>query len=207
VAGRIARVRGAEAGGYSIALAGLMAIVGIVGAPGALYVLSMAVMVLALAPVMLGFYELGGRAPLAPARVAFAVGVAAVVLFVGMMVALAAGVVTFDEARGAEGAFAITAACMLVIGLWLIGATALAGQWLRPVGRWLGLVCGIGFALAGTGLLLGGSEHSLTTVGGIGYQLLFPIWGLLVGRGFTAIRSEATALSVAASEPAAEGTA
>jgi hypothetical protein len=205
MAGRMERIRWAELGGYAIALAGLMAIVCIAAAPGAPYVISMAVMGLALTPVMLGFYELGGRASLRPARVALTIGVAAVLLFAAMMISLAVGLVTFDETRPAQGAFAITAICMLIIGFWLVAATALAGQWLTPGRRWFGFVCGLGFGLAGIGLLLGGSQHSLTTVGGIGYQLLFPIWGVLIGRRFRTIRSEATASSVAASARAAEG--
>jgi hypothetical protein len=205
MAGRVERSRWAELGGYAIALAGLIAIVSIVAAPGAPYVFSMAVMGLALAPVMLGFYELGGRAPLGPARVALIIGVAAVLLFAALTIALAVGLVTFDETRAAAGAFAITAICMLIIGLWLVAATALAGQWLTPAKRWFGFVCGLGFGLAGVGLLLGGSQHSLTTVGGIGYQLLFPIWGVSIGRRFGAIRSEATGSSLAVSVTAAEG--
>lgn len=200
--GRMERIGWAELGGYAIALAGLMAIVSIVAAPGAPYVLSMAVMGLVLAPVMLGFYELGGRAPLGLARLALTIGVGAVLLFAATMIALAVGLVTFDETRAAEGAFAITAICMLTIGLWLAAATALAGKWLTPGRRWFGFVCGLGFGLAGIGLLLGGSQSSLTTVGGIGYQLLFPIWGVLIGRRFGAIRSEDTASSVAASAAA-----
>lgn len=196
-------IRWAELCGYAIALAGLVAIVCIAAAPGAPYVLAMAVMGLALAPVMLGFYELGGRAPLGPARVALTIGVAAVLLFASTMITLAVGLVTFDETRAAEGAFAITAICMLIIGSRLAAATALAGQWLPPGRRWFGFVCGLGVGLAGIGLLLGGNQHSLTTVGGIGYQLLFPIWGVLIGRRFGATRSQATASSVAASALAA----
>jgi hypothetical protein len=94
---------------------------------------------------------------------------------------------------------------MLIIGLWLVTATALAGQWLPPSRRWFGFVCGLGFGLAGVGLLLGGSQHALTAIGGIGYQLLFPIWGVLIGRRFGAIRSEATASTLAGSATAAEG--
>jgi hypothetical protein len=55
------RVRLAEAGGYIIALAGVLALIAIVAAPGTPFVLAVVVMVLGLAPVMLGFYELGGR--------------------------------------------------------------------------------------------------------------------------------------------------
>ena len=68
MAGGSERLRWAEAGAYVVAVAGLIALVSIAVAPGTLYLLALAAMVLALAPVMLGFYELGGRTPLAPAR-------------------------------------------------------------------------------------------------------------------------------------------
>lgn len=187
-----APVRWAEVGGYVLALAGLMAVISIVAAPGAPYVLSLGLMVLALAPVMRGFYELGGRMPESPARIALTVGILATIVFAALMAALGAGLVTFDESRAATGAFAISAICMLLFGGWLAGAAALAGAWLTPVPRWLGVVCGVGWVLAGVGLLVGGSEHPLTAIGGIGYQLLFPIWGLVIGRRFTALRSETT---------------
>jgi hypothetical protein len=70
-------------------------------------------MVLSLAPVMLGFYELGGRTPLVLARIALTIGVLATVVFAALMAALAVGLVTFDEWRGATGPFAISAICML----------------------------------------------------------------------------------------------
>jgi len=41
---------------------------------------------------------------------------------------------------------------------------------------------GIGFVIFGIGLLHGGVMDSLTYVGGVGYQILFPIWAFLLGR-------------------------
>jgi hypothetical protein len=73
------------------------------------------------------------------------------------------------------------------MGMWLSGANLLAGAWLTPPVRWLGVVAGIGFILFGLGVLLGGVDHPLTYAGGIGYQILFPIWAFVLGRRLTAI--------------------
>jgi hypothetical protein len=185
------RVRWGELGGYVIALGGLAALVCLVAFPGATYLISLSVMVLGLLPVMVSCYELGGRTPEGPARVALTLGSGAVLVFVADTLANAAGIVTFDESRAATGAFAVVAASMVVFGSWLAVAPILAGRWLPPVPRWLGVACGLGWAVAGIGLLLGGSTHPLVAPGGIGYQLLFPAWGLLIARRFRAIGSEA----------------
>jgi len=95
VAGGSERLRWAEAGAYVVVVAGLIALVSIVVAPGTLYLLSLAVLVVALAPVMLGFYELGGRTPLAPARLSLAIGIGATFVWSVLLIALAAGVVSF----------------------------------------------------------------------------------------------------------------
>jgi len=77
-----------------------------------------------------------------------------------------------------------------VIGLWVAGANGLAGPWLGWQ-RWLGLLTGVGWALVGVGLLLGGMNHPLSYAGGIGYLLVFPVWAFLMGRLFTRIASGA----------------
>jgi hypothetical protein len=180
VTARNARIRWGEFGGYVIALGGLAAVVCIIVLPGPPYLISLAVMALGLVPVMLAFYELGGRTPEGPARVALTLGAASLLVFGVDTLALAAGLVTFDESRAATGAFALAAGSMLVFGLWLAGAPLLAGPWLTPIPRWLGVACGLGWSVAGFGLLLGGSTHPLVAPGGIGYQLLFPVWGLVI---------------------------
>ena len=45
--------------------------------------------------------------------------------------------------------------------------------------------------LTGAGLLVGGMNHPLSYVGGIGYLLLFPVWAFVMGRLFSAIGSGA----------------
>ena len=173
---------------YVIAIAGVVALVAIVlffavGQPfGTINDLSAVVETLALAPVMFGFYELGGRTPITAARVSLVSGVAAVLVWSIVQVAMVLGLVTFDYVRPAIGGFAIEAVALIVIGAWLSGANLLAGPWLPGRLRWLGAMAGFGFALLGLGLLLGGLKHTLTYLGGVGYQLLFPLWGLLLGR-------------------------
>jgi hypothetical protein len=176
-------------------------VIAIVVAPGALYLLSVAAMVLGLAPVMLGFYELGGRVPRPLARGALAIGTAAIGLFVALTVAAAMALVTFDEVGPAAGAFAMLAICMLVFGVWLAGAALFAGGWLTEAPRLLGVLCGLGWAVAAIGILLGGAEHPLVQVGGVAYQLVFPIWGVLIGRRFAALRSATPEPMVAPVKP------
>jgi hypothetical protein len=176
-----------------IVIGGLVALVAIglffagIAAFGPVNDLALLVMTLALAPVMLAFYELGGRTPVGPARLALTSGIAAVVGWSVLQALMIGGAVSFDYERGATGAFAAEAIAVLVMGMWLAGANLLAGAWLLLLARWLGILAGIGFILFGLGLLMGGVSHPLTYAGGIGYQILFPIWGLVLGRLLTAI--------------------
>src|SRR5262245_39095919 len=118
---RDTRIARAILGGYLVALGGLASIVSIVAAPGATYLLALALMAVGVAPVMIGAYELGGRTPIAVARVALALGLAAVGGFVVLMLARALDVVTFDESKPAAGAYAVVAICMFAIGVCLVG--------------------------------------------------------------------------------------
>ncbi|HEY8869290.1 MAG TPA: hypothetical protein VIM30_07850 [Candidatus Limnocylindrales bacterium] len=167
---------------------GLLALITIalffaVGQPfGTLNDLSLLVMTLAIAPIMLGFYELGGRTPIGLARLSLAGGIGAVVVWSIVQTAMIVGVLSFDYGRPAIGAYALESIALLVIGAWLAGANPLAGPWLRPVPRWLGMLSGLGFIGVGVGLILGGITHPLTYIGGIGYQVLFPLWAVLIGR-------------------------
>jgi hypothetical protein len=176
---------------YVVAGAGLVALVtfglySTVGQPwGTLNDLSLLVMTLALALLMLAFWELGGLTPAPLALAAQASGWIAVLAWCGVQALMILGVVTFDYYVGAKGAFAVEAVALVVIGLWIAGANLLAGPWLSS-GRWLGVLSGIGFVVFATGLLLGGVNHPLTYVGGVGYQIVFPIWAFLMGRLLTA---------------------
>jgi hypothetical protein len=172
---------------YVVAGAGLVALVTIglyywVGQPwGTLNDLSLLVMTLALAPLMLAFWELGGLTPTPLALAAQVSGWIAVLAWCGVQALMILGVLTFDYNTGATGAFAVEAVALVVIGLWVAGANLLAGPWLGWI-RWLGVLSGIGFVIFAIGLLLGGVNHSLTYTGGIGYQIVFPIWAFLMGR-------------------------
>ncbi len=184
----LSRVRLAATAGYVIAGSGAGALVayGLFSAGIAVFgpindILRL-VMTLAIAPVMLGSYELGGVTPLWPARLSLAGGTAAVVVWSVVQVAMIGGLVTFDYEKPASGAFAIEAIAVLVMGAWITGAPLLAGPWLPPRLRWLGAISGVGFVVFGIGLLLGGVNDLLTDVGGIGYQILFPVWAFLLAR-------------------------
>lgn len=182
------RIGRAELGGYVVAVAGAGALVAFVlfstyGQPfGTLNDVLLIVMTLAIAPIMLGCYELGGVTPLWPARFSLAGGIGAVLAWCVVQVLMVAGVVTFAYERPASGAFAVEAVAVIVIGAWLNGAPLLAGPWLPGPLRWLGAISGLGFMVFGLGLLHGGVNDPFTYVGGVGYQVLFPIWAFLFAR-------------------------
>jgi hypothetical protein len=182
------RVGRAAIGGYLSAIAGAGTLVAFglfsqVGQPyGTLNDVLLLVMTLGIAPVMLGSYELGGVTPLWPARFSLAAGIGAVLVWSVVQTLMVVGVVSFNYDAPASGAFAIEAVAVIAIGAWLTGAPVLAGPWLpRPL-RWLGAAAGIGFMLFGLGLLHGGVNDAFTYVGGIGYQILFPIWAFMLAR-------------------------
>jgi hypothetical protein len=92
-----------------------------------------------------------------------------------------ARVVTFDYRHAATALFALQTVALVVIGLWVAGANLLAGPWLSWV-RWLGVASGLGFVVLGIGLLAGGVDHPLTLLGGIGSEVVLPIWAFLMAR-------------------------
>jgi hypothetical protein len=162
-----------------------------IGQPwGTLNDLALLVMTIAIAPLMLGFWELGGLTPTPLALAAQTAGWIAVGAWAIAHSLFIAGALSFDYAAAATDGLAIEAIAQVVIGLWIAGASLLAGAWLGWQ-RWLGLVTGVGWVLVGVGLLVGGMNHPLSYVGGIGYLLLFPVWAFLMGRLFTAIGSAA----------------
>jgi hypothetical protein len=172
---------------YVVAGAGLVALITIglffwIGQPwGTINDLSLLVMTLALAPLMLAFYELGGWTPTPLAQAAQVLGWISVLTWCAVQALMITGVVTFDYEVAATGAFAIEAIALVYIGLWAAGANLLAGPWLNWV-RWLGVVSGLGVVVFAGGLLLGGVNHPLTYVGGVGYQIGLPIWAFLMAR-------------------------
>src|SRR5438874_1020119 len=91
-------------------------------------------------------------------------------------------------ARGASAAFDAAAAggweiqmvFQAVIGLWIAGASLLAGRWLPAFVRTLGIVAGIGVLVMAVGIVHGGFQDMLTNVGGVGYQIVLPSWAFLL---------------------------
>jgi hypothetical protein len=185
------RVARASQAAYVAAVSGAIALVLIalfftIGEPfGTLNDIALLVMTLAIAPVMLGSYELGGLTPLWPARLSLAGGIAAVLVWSAIQAVMIARLVTFDYYAPATGAFLVENIALLVIGAWLTGAPLLAGPWLPSRLRWLGALAGLGFVLTAAGLIAGGVNNPLTYTGGIGYQILFPVWAFLVARVFS----------------------
>jgi hypothetical protein len=177
-----------------VAAAGIVALVAaslFLASAGAAYGtvddIALLVMTLALAAVMGTFYELGGRTPLRLAQASLVSAIIAVLAWSIVQALLIGGAATFADDVAATGAFAIQAVAVAVIGLWLTGANLLAGSWLTTPPRWLGIVAGVGVVVFGVGLLAGGAFHPLTVVGGVGYQVLLPLWALLLARRLPAV--------------------
>lgn len=202
------RVLDGASGALWAAIAGGIALVAIVvflsiGQPfGTINDVALVVMTLSLGPVMLGHYELGGIVPLWPARLSLGGAVAAAVAWSLIQVAMIVGLVSFDYEHAATGAFAVSSLLQVVIGLWIAGASLLAGRWLPMTVRLLGTVAGTGTVVMSIGLLLGGVNHPLTYAGGIGYQVMLPIWAYLLGRVFQA-RAGPTGSTGGIAEPSA----
>jgi hypothetical protein len=171
----------AAAGAVALVAAGLSLVAG--GSFGIVANVGFLVMTLAIAPIMLGSYELGGVTPLWPARVSLAGGLAAVLVWSVLDLGSILGLVRFDYAAGLTGAALVESIATAVIGAWLIGAPLLAGPWLPFHLRWLGAVAGLGFFVGGVGLLLGGTSLAVTAASGLTY--LFPLWAYLVARVFS----------------------
>jgi hypothetical protein len=182
---RITRV--GSVAGYVVAVAGLITLVTTVLGQGGdrawqtINDLSLLVLVAALAPLMLSFYELGGLTPTILAQLAQTIGWASVLTFCFIQGLQLAGVVQVEWRAAATGAFAIGSEALGYIGLWISGANLLAGSWLGPQ-RWLGLLGGLALALFAGGLLVGGVDTGWATAGGIGFLILLPTWAFLMAR-------------------------
>jgi hypothetical protein len=143
--------------------------------------LGLLVLVAALAPLMLSFYELGGLTPTILAQLAQTIGWASVLTFCTVQVLQLAGVVQVEWRAAATGAFALGSGALAYIGLWINGANLLAGRWLGQQ-RWLGFLGGLALALFAVGLLVGGVDTGWATVGGIGFLVLLPAWAFRMAR-------------------------
>jgi len=182
---RITRI--GSVAGYVVAVSGAVSAVFcgvalVAGGPTwvTLFVFALVVLVAAIAPLMLSFYELGGLTPLRLAQLAQTLGWASVLTWCVAQGLLAFGVEI--EWRGpAAGAFAIGSLALGYIGLWIAGANLLAGRWLG-LQRWLGVLAGLAVAVFAVGSLLGGVDTGWSTLGGIGSLILVPTWAFLMAR-------------------------
>jgi hypothetical protein len=146
--------------------------------------LVLAVVGFATAPMMVGSYELGGVVPLWPARLSLGSGILACLVYAGIHLAFGLGLVHVGDTVPPAAIIVALGVSFVVIGLWLIGAPLLAGPWLPGPLRWLGALGGLGFVLTGAGLIVGPMLNPLTALGGAGFELVFPIWALLMARVF-----------------------
>ena len=202
------RVRSGATAALTSAVAGALALISIalffaVGEPfGTLNDALGLVMVLALAWVMLAHYELGGVVPLWPARLSLGGALLAVAGWTVLQVLFVARVLNVNVNAAAAGGWEVQMVFQAIIGLWIAGASLLAGRWLPPLVRALGIVAGIGVVLMSVGILRGGYADMLTNVGGVGYQIVLPVWAWLLARVF---RGAIVAPAVAGAAPTVEG--
>ena len=180
-------VRRASVAGWVIGVAGLVALVTIslIFQVGELFAtissLALLVMTAAIPFLMLAFWELGGLTPTPLALVAQALGWLACAAWCVTHLLLVAGVASIDDtAPATNGAYAVQAVALAVIGAWIAGANLLAGPWLTGL-RWFGVVTGVVLVLLGIGRIVSGSERTLVYIAGVAYLALLPIWGLLMG--------------------------
>jgi hypothetical protein len=143
--------------------------------------LALLVMIGAIAPLMVAFYELGGRTPLRIAQLAQTLGWISVGIFVVVQLLVIAGAVTIDRDAGATGVVAVASLALGYIGLWIAGANLLAGPWLSA-GRWLGVAAGLTAVVFAFGHLRGGADSGWTWIGGIGLLALGAAWAFVMAR-------------------------
>ncbi len=182
---RITRI--SSVAGYVVAAAGVLGLASIwlsqlPGNPGgAASDIALLVMIGALAPLMLAFYELGGRTPLRMAQLAQTLGWVSVGTFVVVQLLVIAGTVTIDRDTAATGVVAVASLALGYIGLWIAGANLLAGPWLKT-GRWLGIAAGLLAVVFAFGVLRGGTDSGWTWIGGIGLLALGAAWAFVMAR-------------------------
>jgi hypothetical protein len=182
---RITRI--STVAGYVVAAGGVVALAGIglsmsFGEPwGVVSDLGLLVVVGAVAPLMLAFYELGGLTPLRMAQLAQILGWLSVAVFVVVELQVLAGLVDLSPHTAATGAVVAASLGLGYIGLWIAGANLLAGPWLSAV-RWLGLAAGLAAVLFAAGTVAGGLDSSWRLVGGVGFVALGALWAFLIAR-------------------------
>lgn len=186
----VVRVRRGATAALISAIAGALALVAIglffaVGEPfGTISDALGLVMILALAWVMLAHYELGGVVPLWPARLSLAGALLALAAWTLLQVAFVLRILNVNVNAAAAGGWEVQMVFQAVIGLWIAGASLLAGRWLPPLVRTLGIVAGVGVVVMSVGIFNGGYTDMLTNVGGVGYQIVLPVWAWLLSRVF-----------------------
>jgi len=146
----------------------------------------------ALAPLMLAFYELGGRTPTRLAQAAQTLGWVSALTFCVIQALQMTGAVVIDWNTAASGTFAVASWALVYVGLWIAGANLLAGPWLNQV-RWLGVAAGVAGMVYAGGLLLGGVDTGWTSLGGISYLILLPAWAFLMARELRRISASGAA--------------
>ena len=173
--------------GFVSGLAAILALVFVAiffaGVPafGPLNDIAILVMALAAFPVV---HWLGGGRPLT--WVAYA-GLATLSVMQALMIVR---LVDFDYQTGRSWAFVVWSVGMVVFGGALV-AILLTGAPVSGVLRWIGIVSGVGFVVMGVGIPTFGTFSPLTYIGGLGWQVGWPVFTIWLARNLVVAGSAA----------------
>jgi hypothetical protein len=150
-----------------------------VGEPfGVINDLTTVVLGLSMMPLAFVLHELHRRAAPRLSFGAFVIGVLAMISAAVLQALLVLGLVEFGLTLVA------VPVAFGVIGVWLV-LNSYLGHSSRtlPSGLiWVGIVAGGAFVLVIVGFLLGGQQHPLAAVGGLGAVICYPVWAVWFGR-------------------------
>ena len=149
--------------------------------------IALVVEVAAVPILMLAFWELGGLTPTPLARVALAGGWIAAATWCILEVLHLTGVVEFTYRTPGLDADGIQTLALTLIGLWICGASLLAGRWLGIGRRILGIVAGLGISWAFANL---NAWEVHVDLAAISYLVVLPIWALLMALHLARIARE-----------------
>ena len=160
--------------GISAILALVFVAIFFAGVPvfGPLNDIALLVMALAAFPVI---HWLGGGRPLTWVADA---GLAAWSVLQALMIVR---LVDYDYQTGRSWAFVVSSLGLAVFGGALV-AILLTGAPVSGALKWIGIVAGVGFVVMGVGIPTFGTFSPLTYVGGLGWQLGWPVFAIWLAR-------------------------
>ncbi|SRR5258708_15612738 len=136
------------------------------------------VLALSILPVLLALHRLHRREAPTVDPAAFVIGVLAMSIAGVFQTLLIMRIIAYAQtAVVVPAAFGLFGASLMVYG-YLARAN---GSLPRRLGL-LGILAGAGYVVVIAGIILGGQDHPLTTVGGLTAVICYPIWAIWFGR-------------------------